>query len=318
MHRERRSSLAERGSSDTRAARLANEQRGVITRVQLLELGWSEPAIDRRIAGERLHVLWPGTYAFGHANLTKDAWLTAAVLACGDGARLTARAAGAARGLMAAWSVTDVVTPKRRGLALDGIRAHRLTLRPEDCDQARGIPVTSLARSALDLAAAEGYERVGELLDEALLARRYDHAEMLDLLTACAGSRGMATLRRAVEDLGEEGVVFRSRPERAARDMLRTAGLLEPRVNAWFPTRAGHGHELDLWWPGLWLNFEIDGPRHRIPRRRRLDRLRDADLQAFGVTVIRVPDTMVTAQPERFLLTVGRELERRITLAERG
>ena len=318
MHRERRFTLAERGSSDTRAARLANQQRGVVTRAQLLELDWSEPAIDRRIDGEVLHVLWPGTYAYGHANLPRDGWLMAAALACGDGAQLTARAGAAARGLMSAWSVSDVITPVRRGLALDGIRAHRITLRPQDRDTARGIPVTSVARTALDLAAIEGYDRTGEFLDEALLAQVYDHAEMVDLLAACRGARGMATLRRAVDGLGEEGVRFRSRPERRARDLIRGAGLLEPNVNAWFPTRAGHGHELDLWWPGLWLNFEVDGARHRLPRRRRLDALRDADLLAFGVRVVRVADTVVLEQPDRFVDLVAREVERRITLAQRG
>jgi hypothetical protein len=168
----------------------------------------------------------------------------------------------------------------------------------------RGLPVTSLARTALDVAASEGYDRAGELLDRALLEGQYDHREMTELLATRDGCRGVATLRRAVAALGDEGVVFRSRPERLARDLIRAAGLLEPRVNAWFPTRGGHGHELDLWWPGLSLDFEIDGPHHRLPHQRRKDALRDTDLRSFGVSVTRVADTLVTEHPERFLAAV--------------
>jgi len=82
-------------------------------------------------------------------------------------------------------------------------------------------------------------------------------------------------------------------------------------VNAWFPTRVGHGYELDLWWPDLSLDFEIDGPHHRLPHQRRRDALRDAALRSFGVTVTRVPDTLVTERPGRFLVAVRDALERR-------
>ncbi len=91
-------------------------------------------------------------------------------------------------------------------------------------------------------------------------------------------------------------------------------------MNAWFPTRAGHGHELDLWWPWLLLNIEIDGPRHRLPHRRRLDALRDADLRGFGVLVIRIETHIVERAPELALarmLEAVHEAERRLGSAAR-
>lgn len=120
----------------------------------------------------------------------------------------------------------------------------------------------------------------------------------------------MATLRRVVADLGEDGVVFRSRPERLARDLLRATGLPQPRVNAWFATRVGHGHELDLWWPSIRLDVEIDGPHHRMPRQRRMDRLRDADLASFGVTVLRIDADVVRERPVSFVTSVREAFER--------
>ncbi len=293
-----------------RAAALATEQYGVLSRAQLEALGYPNAKLSSLVEGGVLHRLWPAVYAYGHAVLTRDGWLMAATLACGDGAHLAGRASAAARGLLPAWSTIDVATPTKRGVELDGIRAHRIALRPEERDVHRGLPVTSLARTALDIAATESADRVEELLDRALLEGQYDHAEMLEQLDRRRGCRGVVALRGAVALLGDAGVVFRSRPERLARDLIRSAGLPEPRVNAWFPTRAGHGHELDLWWPGRRWDLEIDGPHHALPHQRRKDALRDADLRSFGVAVTRVADTIVTAEPARFVALVRHVLER--------
>ena len=295
-------------SSGARVAALAREQRGSVTRDQLLRLGYGNRALDELLRRGVLHRLYPGVYAHGHSVLTRDGWLMVAALACGPESHLAARAAASARGLLRAWSTIDVITPTKRGVGLPGIRAIRAQLRAEERDVHRGLPVTSLARTALDVAAREGYHRTGELLDEALLQGQYDHAEMLDLLDARRGCRGVATLRSAVSALGDEGVVFRSRAERLARDLIRDAGLQAPKVNAWFPTRAGHGHELDLWWPGLQLDFELDGPHHRQPHQRRKDALRDADLRAFGVTVVRFASEDVARRADAFLELVAAAL----------
>lgn len=301
MHLERGITSTPAKPISARAAAVAFEQRGSITWLQLRALGYAEATIAKLVRVGVLHRLWPGVYAFGHAVLTREGWLMAAVLACGPGAHLSGRASASARGLLSAWSTIDVVTPTQQGITLPGIRAHRVALRPQEQDVHRGLPVTSLARTALDVAAREGYDRAADLLDRALLDGQYDHAEMLELLDARRGCRGMAPLRKAVADLGPEGVVFRSRPERLARDLIREADLPEPRVNAWFPTRAGHGHELDLWFPDLCRDLEIDGPHHAMPHQRRKDALRDEDLRGFGVEVLRVPAAVVTEQPERFV-----------------
>lgn len=300
-----------RGAIDrgTRAAARAAEQRGVIDRASLVSLGWSETTISRRIADGLLHVLWPGVYAYGHSSLTREGWWWAATRACGEGTLLSHRAGSAARGLLSAWSTIDVITPTKRGVMLPGIRAHRVFLRPEERDVHRGLPVTSLARTALDVAASESADRVGEFLDRALLAGQYDHAEMTALLRTRHGCRGNAKLRATVDALGDEGVVFRSRPERLARDLLVGAGRPDVRVNAWFPTRAGHGYELDLWFPELRLNLELDGPQHALPHQRRKDARRDADLDSFAVRVAWFPSQHVVDTPERFLRWALEQIE---------
>ena len=110
----------------------------------------------------------------------------------------------------------------------------------------------------------------------------------------------MGVLRDRLAHLTDDVPRFRSRAERRARDRIRDAGLLVPLVNAWFPTIAGHGYELDLWWPELRLNVEIDGPHHALPFQRAKDRRRDTDLRARGITVARHPTALVDDHPERF------------------
>src|SRR5919198_5537540 len=74
---------------------LADRQHGVITRAQLLALGYSRRAIEHRIAKGRLHRLWRGVYAVGRPEITEHGRWMAAVLASGPGAALSHASAAA-------------------------------------------------------------------------------------------------------------------------------------------------------------------------------------------------------------------------------
>jgi hypothetical protein len=76
------------------AARTASRQKGVITRRQLLDAGWSSSAIPRWIDKGLLITEYPGVYRFGHSAPSTEATYLAAVLAAGNGAVLARRAAG--------------------------------------------------------------------------------------------------------------------------------------------------------------------------------------------------------------------------------
>jgi Transcriptional regulator, AbiEi antitoxin len=71
----------------------------VLTRAQLLELGFSPQAITHRIARGRLHRLWRGVYAVGRPQVTQHGRWTAAVLSCGRHAVLSHDTAAALWGL---------------------------------------------------------------------------------------------------------------------------------------------------------------------------------------------------------------------------
>src|SRR4051794_41519191 len=68
---------------------LARRQHYVITRAQLLALGFSSEAVAHRLATGRLHQVYRGVYAVGRRELSEHGSFMAAVLACGPGAALS-------------------------------------------------------------------------------------------------------------------------------------------------------------------------------------------------------------------------------------
>ena len=289
-----------------RVAGLAERQDGAVGWLQLRSMGLAEGSVSRLVARGLLHRKFPGAYAFGHPHLTQRGWWWAALLACGPGAILVDRTAAAARSLLPSTSTIQIGIVGRHGATIAGLDVRRYDLHPAARTVHHGLPLTSLARTALDVAASSPADRLGTLLDRALMDHRYDHGEMLALLEHRRGCRGVGRLRLAVAALADHPAAFRSLDERRARDHLVAAGVAAPAVNAWLPTRAGHGHELDLWWPDLRLDVEVDGPHHRFPHQQRKDALRDADLLAAGVSVLRFPTEAINADPEGFVTRVRR------------
>ncbi|HSS43489.1 MAG TPA: type IV toxin-antitoxin system AbiEi family antitoxin domain-containing protein [Solirubrobacterales bacterium] len=137
---------------------LAERQHGVVSRPQLRAIGFSDRAIERAVEAERLYRIFRGTYAVGHSNLGPRGRLRAATLACGEGAVISHRSAGALLGLLDRGpAVIDVIAPPSRGRKIDGIRFHRVRApRGDEVGTVNGIPCTSPARTLVDLAGTVG------------------------------------------------------------------------------------------------------------------------------------------------------------------
>src|SRR3954451_9168545 len=140
---------------DRLIAAAADTQHGLITLAQLRSLGATPMMVRVRVNRGTLHPVHRGVYSVGHRPITPEARWLAAVLACGPGALLSHRSAAALHGIRnTAAAKIDVTAPTRRGLTLDAITLHRATtVQPEDRDIVRGVPVTSLPRTIIDLAA---------------------------------------------------------------------------------------------------------------------------------------------------------------------
>jgi predicted transcriptional regulator of viral defense system len=280
---------------DHAIARLASSQHGVVSRHQLLEIGLSLDEIRRRRECGRLHPAHRGVYLVGHIAVTDHGRWLAAVLACGEGALLSHRFAAALWGLAqpAAARIEVTVGPGGRS-ARSGIAVHRSsTLLDEERTTRHGIPVTSVARTLLDLASVVSPTQLHRAFEAA------DRLELLDvdaLATLCrrtSGRRGTGQLRDMLREHRGPAVETRSALEHRFLRLCQRAGLPPPAVNV--PVQ---GFEVDALWRRERIVVELDGyAYHRGRAAFERDRRRDSTLVLAGYQVLRVTHRRLVDQP---------------------
>lgn len=270
---------------DALIAELADRQHGRVARRQLRALGLGDDAIDHRIACGRLHVVHPGVYAVGYRRPTDAARWAAAVLAAGDGAVLSHRSAAALWGLRPSAHVEVTVPGDRRP---SGFIVHRSALPADEVTVRAGIPVTTVPRTLLDLAAVVRLDEARRAVDAAERLGLTDALSLADIVDRYPGRRGIRTLREIVAD-GRIGLdVTRSVLEDRFLRLVEEAGLPRPRVNATV-TAGGRTFECDCVWERERVVVELDGHHwHRTAQAFERDRERDRVLGAAGWSVARV------------------------------
>jgi very-short-patch-repair endonuclease len=271
---------------DRALAELAGRQWGVVSLAQLQALGLGARAVQQRAAAGRLHRVYRGVYAVGHRALRVEGRRLAAVLACGPGAVLSHSSAAAHWGLLhTAAARVDVTAPRGRHGAR-GIRLHRTrSLDARDTTTHDGIPITTVARTLLDVAATTQPHHLERALAQAEHLRLYDHRAITDVLARANGHRGRAALKQAT---AREPNWTASDLEAHFLKLVRDAGLPEPFAN--HPLNApDHGHcRPDFHWPAHRIIVETDGwETHGTRAAFKADRRKDAALSAAGWHVLR-------------------------------
>jgi very-short-patch-repair endonuclease len=269
-------------------AAVAARQHGVVTRAQLLDAGLSRSAISRRVERSALHRLYPKVYALGHANLSQEGRWMAAVLAAGEGAALSHLPAAL---LWQIWrrrmpAGVDVVTSGQRR-DRRGVRFHRCRhLAPHDLTTRKGIPVTTVPRTLVDLSDVLTAHQLANVIHEAAFRKRFDAKATRAAMAGANGRRNLDVLHAALaaHEAGRAGT--RSELEDAFLALVREAGLPEPLVNTGVQA-GGRVIEVDFRWPERKLCVEVDGPGHRRPRTRREDETRDHLLLDAGHQILR-------------------------------
>ncbi len=269
-----------------RVVALAEVQHGTVGREQLVALGITPSSIDNRVADGRLHVRHRGVYAVGHRILTREGEFMAAVLARGRGAVLSHRSAAQLHGFR--WTdaqVVDVSVAGRGTQRHAGIKAHRpRRLMDDETTVHLGIPVTTVARTLLDLGDLLDERQLARACDEAERQRAVDWAEVIGLVGRHPGKLGAKRLRRLLERHGVGEDRTRSDLERRFRAFCQAHRLRPPEVNA-----VVAGYEVDTCWPDARVIVELDGfAYHRTSLAFERDRRRDAALMALRWVVIRV------------------------------
>ena len=239
-------------------ARIAAGQHGLVTRRQLRGAGVSSSAIDRRVAKGALIVEHRGVFRVGHAAPNREAWFLAAVLASGPAALLCDAAAahlwGLVKGTAPAPSV--VARTERRVPGVRTRRCRRLTR--VDAGVRLGIPVTSVPRTLVDLAALLTADSLARACHEAGVLHGTTPGQVATVLERRPNSPGATHLTRIFR--GDEPVTL-SKLERAFLARLRRAGLPLPVTNKPAGTK-----RVDCRWAEHRLTVELDSFRFHNSR----------------------------------------------------
>jgi predicted transcriptional regulator of viral defense system len=143
-------------------AELARRQHGVVSRRQLLELGHARATISDWEKDGKLHRLHRVVYAVGHEALSWEGRLLAAVLA-NEPAVASHKTAAWIWGLLRTRPGTFHLTAPTRRHRKELVVVHFARLDADDVTTVDGIPVTSTARTVLDLAPDETARDLGRL-----------------------------------------------------------------------------------------------------------------------------------------------------------
>ena len=237
-------------------------------------------------AGPRggLHLLHRGVYAVGHAQLSLEGQLPGRR----QGLRRRARSSATTRpgplyGVVE-WDDRYPEVTAGYGTRRPGIRIHRSSTLSGDTTRVRGIPVTTPARTLVDLASVLPYKPLRRAVREAIgLKARRRRASCVAAMQP--NRRGTANLRRI---LATGYTPTRSELEDAVLDLIVRGGLVVPEVNRPL-TINGRLVIPDFRWPEQRLVIEADGAEwHDFRVAREDDAERQAILEAHGERVVRV------------------------------
>jgi very-short-patch-repair endonuclease len=263
---------------------LVARQHGIVARRQLLEAGWNTRVIDKAIARGDLLPVHAGVYAVGHRAIGDQGRWMAAVLAGGREAVLSGRSAGALHGLLARdTGITHITAP----VAVQRARivGHRARLHAADRTVRRRIPVTTIARTLVDLDHQidddEAYESV---VRETMFHGLFHTAAVADALTRRSARRLASYL--------DDQTPTQTRIENRFLRICRRHRIPPPL------TQQGEAPRVDFLWPAHRLVVEVDGwQAHRTKIAFQKDRSTTNQLQLDGYLVLRFTWEDVTRRP---------------------
>lgn len=251
-------------------------------------MGFTPKAIAVRLRTGRLHPIHRGVYAVGHKRLSLDGHRMAAVLACGDEAALSHRDGCALHGVRQCNRRVFEVTVPRKQRPRPGIQLHYGRLPSDELTTVRGIPVTTVARSLLDLAAVCPRRDVEKAMNEAEVQRLTSPLSLAQLTERYPGHRGSRTVRVILGSLTAGDAITREAIAARLLEVVEGELLPRPSLNVWV-TVGDRSHECDAVWHEQRVMVELDGYAvHGTRQRFESDRERDRLLQARGWSVVRI------------------------------
>jgi very-short-patch-repair endonuclease len=283
---------------------IAATQHGLVSRDQLRAAGIPLHTIDNRVKFGRLRLVHRGVYRVGPLVVARAAEM-GAVLACGPGAAVSHRSAGAL------WQLSpppprgtvEVIASPGTGRRVAGLRIYRCSCGSDDVTVREALPITTVARTLLDLGAVltlAELERALAIAEREHLASRRELQQMLERHPRHRGAHRL----RSFIDASRLLAFTRSKAEQRLVELVRNAQLPTPAMNVRL-----HGFEVDAFWKAQRLVVEVDGVAyHSSDRSFDEDRRRDAVLTAAGLRVVRVTWRQLTRERDATLARLAQAL----------
>lgn len=292
-------SLAGMREVERRLSDAAASQRFLIARGQALALGATERYIDYWVTSGRWQPVHSGVYQLDGRPRDWESELMAAILACGNRALASHRAA------MRLWdldgigsSPLELTVPFGNLPIPDGVLVHR-TRRAREIAVVKGIPVTTIERTLLDCASVLPRLILAKALESAL-RRRLTTLEQVSELIGRKGGRGVKgtkklrwVLRERVNETSTD-----SGSETELLYHMRLAGVPEPVLQRELFSMGGERMLPDFYWPDLEKAVEVDGvDAHDSAERLDRDLKRQNALMDLGIEVRRFSAREVRRNP---------------------
>lgn len=303
-----RARFARWASLESREAVLdtAVRQYGLVTRRQLLVLGFSERQVEWAASRRLLLPVGSGVYSLGRPVRTERAFLMAGVLAAGPDAALARNSAARLWGFNDRGDQVDVIrleSRKPRSVLLEScgtsltrrVLVRRTRYLPDHhITVVHGIPVTTVERALMDIAGDVSPKILTYRFLEADRLGLIDDQRMGQILIDGRGRAGIAVLRRLVAERNPDVARARSLLEALLQRCADRLGLAPPETNV--PVC---GYTPDFFWSALGLVIEVDGGEFHAGRMRLTrDLERENTFRKAGLEVLRFSWREVTGPLE--------------------
>jgi predicted transcriptional regulator of viral defense system len=289
----------------------AAEQHGVLTTADLLRHGVSYDRISRRVTSGTLIPMFGSTYLIGGASKSRAAQFCAAANAVA-GAVLAVESAAELHGFPGVWDAPPtVIAPvgsfdRRPGLRI--LRRHDLFA--DHTTRVDGIPVTTVSRTVLDLAARLHWYDLAQLVDQLVAGRRLsiERLQRDFLQLARKGRNGTVAMRTVLEPRVADLNMESSKLEERFVEFLQRHGFPEPAREFRPPWAGASVQRVDFAYVRERV-IELDGRRwHDGSTAFETDRRRDRLALSHGWVTLRVTWRQLSTEEVHIAATLRRML----------
>ena len=302
---------------------LAASQAGVFSRRQALELGMTGDVIRNRCRSEQFIALGRGVYAYPTHPDSHLRRLWIEHLAAGPDSVVSHESAARLHGVSEIEEFrTSLIVGRTSRHVVPQRTWHRLDdLIPSDIVRFGGLPVTSPARTAVDLAAVVRLKRLDRAIESMVLNRvtRLEDIGVVLHRIRRRGKPGVLALETVLDRLGPGPMVIQSELEDLLDLAIRLTALPSPIREYPLPSTRNMTGFVDRCFVDAMLIVEADGRTYHQRRRdMEIDRLRDIEAARCGYLTLRLmhehlktdaagmAEAILDVYRQRLLLLLGR------------